>query len=57
MGGVAAVRRSVQQDTGPHFAQIKVAAEKVPLALPPRDGALLKSRFREALLGKSASLQ
>jgi thiamine pyrophosphate-dependent acetolactate synthase large subunit-like protein len=57
MGGVAAVRRSVQQDTGPHFAQIKVAAEKVPLALPPRDGALLKNRFREALLGKSASLQ
>lgn len=55
--GVAAVRRSVQQDAGPHFAQIKVAAEKVPLALPPRDGALLKNRFREALLGQSASLQ
>jgi thiamine pyrophosphate-dependent acetolactate synthase large subunit-like protein len=54
---VAAVRRSVQQDTGPHFAQIKVAAEKVPLVLPPRDGALLKNRFREALLGQSASLQ
>jgi thiamine pyrophosphate-dependent acetolactate synthase large subunit-like protein len=55
--GVAAVRRSVRQDAGPHFAQIKVAAEKVPLALPPRDGALLKNRFREALLGQSASLQ
>jgi thiamine pyrophosphate-dependent acetolactate synthase large subunit-like protein len=54
---VAAVRRSMQQDTGPHFAQIKVAAEKVPLVLPPRDGALLKNRFREALLGQSASLQ
>jgi thiamine pyrophosphate-dependent acetolactate synthase large subunit-like protein len=55
--GVAAVRRSVQQDAGPHFAQIKVTAEKAPLALPPREGALLKNRFREALLGKSASLQ
>ena len=57
MGGVAVLRQSVHKDAGPHFAQIKVAAEKVPLALPPRDGALLKSRFREALLGKSASLQ
>jgi len=55
--GVAALRRSVQTDAGPHFAQIKVAAERVPLALPPRDGALLKNRFREALLGKSAALQ
>ena len=54
---IAAVRRSVQQDRGPHFAQIKVAAEKVPLVLPPRDGALLKNRFREALLGQSASRQ
>jgi thiamine pyrophosphate-dependent acetolactate synthase large subunit-like protein len=54
---LAAVCRSVQQDAGPHFAQIKVAAQKVPLVLPPRDGALLKSRFREALLGKSAALQ
>jgi hypothetical protein len=55
--GVAAVRRSVRQDAGPHFAQIKVAAEKVPLALPPRDGALLKNRFRQALLGGGAALQ
>ena len=55
--GVAALRRSVHKDKGPHFAQIKVAADKEPLALPPRDGALLKNRFREALLGKSASLQ
>jgi thiamine pyrophosphate-dependent acetolactate synthase large subunit-like protein len=53
--GVAALR--VHKDKGPHFAQIKVAAEKVPLVLPPRDGALLKNRFREALLGESASLQ
>ena len=57
MAGVAALRQGVHKAAGPHFAQIKVAAEKVPLALPPRDGALLKNRFREALLGKSASLQ
>ena len=57
MSGVAALRQGVHKAAGPHFAQIKVAAEKVPLVLPPRDGALLKNRFREALLGKSASLQ
>ena len=57
MGGVALLRQSVQKDAGPHFAQIKVAAQKVPLALPPRDGALLKNRFRQALLGGGAALQ
>jgi len=55
--GVAALRPSIYQSTGPHFAQIKVAAEKVPLVLPPRDGALLKNRFRQALLGADAALQ
>jgi len=55
--GVAALRQSMREDKGPHFAQIKVAAEKVPLVLPPRDGALLKNRFRQALLGEDAALQ
>ena len=36
---------------GPHFAAVKVDAEKIPLVLPPREGALLKARFRRALLG------
>jgi hypothetical protein len=36
---------------------VKVAAEKIPLELPPREGALLKSRFRAALLGEGAALQ
>ena len=34
---------------GPGLAVIKVAAEKLPLVLPPRDGALLKDRFHLAL--------
>jgi len=55
--GVAALRPCIYQDKGPHFAQVKVAAEKVPLVLPPRDGALLKNRFRQALRGGSAALQ
>jgi len=36
---------------------VKVEVEKIPLVLPPREGALLKSRFRAALLGESAALQ
>jgi len=37
---------------GPLFCQIKVRAESLPLVLPPKDGALLKDRFRRALLGE-----
>jgi thiamine pyrophosphate-dependent acetolactate synthase large subunit-like protein len=36
------------------FAVIKVAAKPAPVCLPPRDGPYLRSRFREALLGKDA---
>jgi len=57
MAGVAALRQGVHKAAGPHFAQIKVAAQKVPLALPPRDGTLLKNRFRQALLGEDAARQ
>jgi len=39
------------------FAQVKVAPDKLALVLPPRDGAYLKDRFREALLGKEACFQ
>jgi thiamine pyrophosphate-dependent acetolactate synthase large subunit-like protein len=57
MAGVADVRKAVHQGSGPFFAQVKVVAEKIPLVLPPREGTVLKNRFREALLGKSALLQ
>ena len=40
--------------SGPNFAAVKVQAEKIPLVLPPREGALLKARFRRALLGPKA---
>jgi thiamine pyrophosphate-dependent acetolactate synthase large subunit-like protein len=36
---------------GPLFYAIKVRAEALPFALPPKDGACLKDRFRAALLG------
>jgi thiamine pyrophosphate-dependent acetolactate synthase large subunit-like protein len=40
---------------GPLFALVKVDPEKLPLVLPPRDGAHLKNRFRIALLGAAAA--
>ena len=54
--GLAALRASIHAPTGALFAQVKVVAEKIPLVLPPRDGGLLKSRFRKALLGEQADL-
>lgn len=36
------------------LAVVKVALTDDPLVLPPRDGAYLKNRFREALLGPQA---
>jgi len=51
-----ALRAAIHRPAGPLFAQVKVVAEKIPLVLPPRDGGLLKARFRRALLGEQADL-
>ncbi len=53
---LAALRAAIHRSSGPLFAQVKVVAEKIPLVLPPRDGGILKSRFRKALLGELADL-
>jgi thiamine pyrophosphate-dependent acetolactate synthase large subunit-like protein len=39
---------------GPVFAVIKVKPDRLPMVLPPRDGTVLKNRFRKALLGPAA---
>lgn len=52
--GFEDARRSLLGEDGPVLAQVKVAAEKLPLVLPPRDGNLLRARFRRALLGEAA---
>jgi thiamine pyrophosphate-dependent acetolactate synthase large subunit-like protein len=57
MDQIAALREDIHRAEGPLFAQIKIAADKLPLVLPPRDGTHLKNRFREALLGKDAYFQ
>ena len=40
---------------GPVLVVLKVSSARDPLVLPPWDGALLKSRFRQALLGPRAA--
>ncbi|MCZ7564901.1 MAG: thiamine pyrophosphate-dependent enzyme [Burkholderiales bacterium] len=57
MAEVGRLRERVHADAGPLFAAVKVAPGKPPLVLPPRDGAHLKNRFREALLGTQAYCQ
>jgi thiamine pyrophosphate-dependent acetolactate synthase large subunit-like protein len=52
--GVRSLVSTIHRSPGPNFAQVKVAAEKIPLVLPPREGPLLKARFRRALLGAKA---
>jgi thiamine pyrophosphate-dependent acetolactate synthase large subunit-like protein len=42
---------AIRTAPGPVFYTIKVRAEPLPFALPPKDGAYLKDRFRTALLG------
>jgi thiamine pyrophosphate-dependent acetolactate synthase large subunit-like protein len=50
MKGVADFRPKLQEiDGGPRFARIHIATGHVERALPPRDGAFLKNRFRQHL--------
>jgi len=51
------IKAAIHSTPGPNFAAVKVKAEKIPLVLPPREGALLKARFRRALLGPKADAE
>lgn len=57
MAGVNAFAQKLKAGRGPIFAVVKVAAEPEAFVLPPRDGAHLQMRFRQALLGPDAALQ
>jgi thiamine pyrophosphate-dependent acetolactate synthase large subunit-like protein len=46
---------AIRTAPGPLLYVAKVRAEPLPFALPPKDGAFLKDRFRRALLGVSGS--
>ena len=56
MAGIETLRARLRARQGPVFAQVKISPDAPPLVLPPRDGALLKNRFRAALLGPGAAL-
>ena len=49
MAGLTRLVGLVHSGTGPVFAQVKVLPEKLPPVLPPKDGVVLKTRFRGAL--------
>lgn len=46
---LAELRIALRRGDGPRFAVVKVSVEQLPLVVPPSDGTLLKTRFREAL--------
>jgi thiamine pyrophosphate-dependent acetolactate synthase large subunit-like protein len=54
---VSRLRKRIYAGEGALFAQIKVDPARMPLVLPPREGSLLKNRFRAALLGPDAAHQ
>ncbi|WP_439597457.1 thiamine pyrophosphate-dependent enzyme [Falsiroseomonas sp.] len=54
---VPTLRSEIHAGTGHVFAVAKIAPGNLPLVLPPRDGAILQARFREALLGPAAHHQ
>lgn len=50
-GTLVTLVKLLHQGEGPLFANVKVAVEDKTRVLPPRDGAYLKNRFREAVVG------
>lgn len=54
MAEVTELRELAHRGTGPVFAQIKINAEALPFVMPPADGGILTSRFRQSVLGDSA---
>ena len=54
---IAALRTAIHAGGGPLFALAKIAAVSHPLVLPPREGAFLQARMREAVMGPGAHHQ
>jgi len=54
---VPALRSAIHAGGGPFFALAKIDESSKKLVLPPREGALLQARMREALLGPEAHHQ
>ncbi len=54
---ISGLRTAIHAGDGPLFALAKVEAGNLPLVLPPREGAFLQARMREAILGPEAHHQ
>jgi thiamine pyrophosphate-dependent acetolactate synthase large subunit-like protein len=51
INALATLATRLQLREGPLFANIKITTDEHPRVLPARDGAYLRARFREAVLG------
>ena len=50
---VSQLVKDLRVKKGPVFRVVKVMIEKLEFVMPPQDGAHLKDRFRQALLGSA----
>ena len=57
MEQVAEIRDLVHQGKGPVFALVKINPEALVFTLPPADGVILTTRFRQSVLGDEALYQ
>jgi thiamine pyrophosphate-dependent acetolactate synthase large subunit-like protein len=51
---VTEIRDLAHEGRGPVFAQIKISPEALVFVMPPADGGILTTRFRQAVLGDSS---
>jgi thiamine pyrophosphate-dependent acetolactate synthase large subunit-like protein len=51
---VTEIRDLAHQGKGVVFAQIKISPEALPFTMPPADGVILTTRFRQSVLGDSS---
>ena len=51
---VTAIRDLAHQGKGPVFALVKINPEALPFVMPPADGVILTTRFRQSVLGDEA---
>ena len=54
MDQVSEIRDLAHQGGGPVFAQVKISPEALVFVLPPADGGILTTRFRQSVLGDEA---
>ncbi|MCW5737078.1 MAG: aldehyde dehydrogenase [Enhydrobacter sp.] len=54
MQEVSELREQIHHASGPLFARIRIDPEALYFVLPPADGGILTTRFRQALLGDTS---